>query len=298
MAWVPRPAVHAGAMERTAAFIGFGEAAAALSGAIARGYDRKTDDPATRDAKLGDFAAAGVAACRDTRSAVDGSNAVLSLVTADQQRAAAEAAALHLKPGALFFDMNSVAPQAKREAATSIEASGGRYVDVAVMAPVHPALRAVPMLVSGPHAEDGAAMLEALGMSKVRIAEGAVGTASSIKMIRSVIIKGIEALTAECVLAADKAGVLGQVLASLDASPPPARWAERADYNLERMMVHGLRRAAEMEEVVRTLDALGTGSEMTRGTVVRQHAIGTRGLAPPDTLGAKLRLLAHEDMPA
>lgn len=280
-------------MERISVFIGFGEAAAALSGAVPRGYDRKIYDPATREAKLADFAAAGVAACPDTATAVIGADAVLSLVTADQQHAAVLAAAPHLKTGALFLDLNSVAPQAKREAADAIAAAGGRYVDVAVMAPVHPARHAVPMLVSGPHAEEGAVALRDLGMTKVRVVEGPVGTASSIKMIRSVVIKGIEALTAECALAADKAGVLDEVLASLDASPPPTNWATRADYNLERMMVHGARRAAEMEEVVRTLDALGTGSAMTRGTVKRQLAIGALGLAAPDTLAAKLAILTE-----
>jgi len=95
------------------------------------------------------------------------------------------------------------------------------------------------------------------------------------------------------VLAADRAGVLTEVLASLDGSPAPTSWAERADYNLDRMMVHGLRRAAEMEEVVKTLDALGTGAAMTRGTVERQRAIGARGYGlPPTGLDAKLAALA------
>jgi hypothetical protein len=100
-------------------------------------------------------------------------------------------------------------------------------------------------------------------------------------MIRSVMVKGIEALTAECILAAAAAGVSAEVLASLDASEKPKAWSERADYNLDRMMVHGLRRAAEMEEVVKTLDALGTGSAMSRGTVDRQYAIGALGLSQP-----------------
>lgn len=105
-------------------------------------------------------------------------------------------------------------------------------------------------------------------------------------------VKGLEALTAECVLAAEAAGVRAEVLASLDASWPGADWAVKADYNLDRMMVHGLRRAAEMDEVVRTLDALGTGAAMSIGTVACQRAIGRLGVAPPDGLDAKLRALA------
>ncbi len=186
--------------------------------------------------------------------------------------------------------MNSVAPDTKRAAAAAI-GSAARYVAVAVMAPVHPARLAVPLLVSGPYAAAGEAALRAIGFADVRIAGPAIGDASSIKMIRSVMVKGIEALSAECILAAEAAGVREAVVASLDASWPGADWARRFDYNLDRMMVHGLRRAAEMEEVVKTLDALGTGSAMTRGTVDRQRAIGRLAAPPAGGLLAKLRAL-------
>ncbi|MES2444031.1 MAG: DUF1932 domain-containing protein [Pseudomonadota bacterium] len=271
-------------MDAAFAFIGFGEAGAAFAGgAPARGYDCKTDA-----AKLADFARAEVHACTSPAEALAGIPAALSLVTADQALAAAETAAPLLAPGALWFDMNSVAPGTKRVAAAAIEAAGGRYVDVAVMSPVHPSRLAVPLLVSGPHAADGAAFLATIGFTSVTIVPGLIGAASSIKMIRSVMVKGLEALTTECVLAAEAAGVRAEVIASLDASWPGTDWAEKADYNLDRMMVHGTRRAAEMEEVVRTLDALGTGAAMTRGTVQRQRAIGALALRPAPTLTAKI----------
>lgn len=270
-------------------FIGFGEAGAAFAGATpARGYDLAIDDPARRRAKLDDFARAGVAACDTAAEAFADAHAILSLVTADQALIAAQAAAPLLERGALWFDMNSVAPGTKRAAAAAIESAGARYVDVAIMSPVHPARRNVPLLVCGPHAEAGADLLTELGFTNVTAIGGGVGTASSIKMIRSVMVKGLEALTAECFLAAHAAGVTEQLLASLDAGWAAGGWACRADYNFERMMVHGLRRAAEMEEVVTTLDELGTGSAMTRGTVERQRAIGELGLAAPEGLTAKL----------
>jgi len=98
-----------------------------------------------------------------------------------------------------------------------------------------------------------------------------VGTASTIKMIRSVMVKGIEALTAEMMLAAQAAGVTDEVLASLDASERPRPWRERASYNIGRMAMHGLRRAAEMEEAAQTLRALGIVPIMTESTVRRQR---------------------------
>ena len=209
----------------------------------------------------------------DAAEALAGAELVLSIVTADQALAAAEAAAACLGPGALYCDFNSVAPGTKQAAAQAIETAGGRYADVAVMAPVHPALLAVPLLVSGPHADAVVAALAAIGFSPARV-EGPVGQASTIKMLRSVMVKGIEALTAECFLAARKAGVAEEVAASLDASWAGADWAARADYNLGRMHEHGIRRAAEMDEVAKTLDQLGQSSEMARATATVQRRLG------------------------
>ena len=281
-------------MDGEIAFIGFGEAGQAFAdelGRPARAYDRKTYVGPTRRAKLDDYVRLGVQGALTNQAAVEGAGLILSLVTADKALAAARETARGIERDALFCDMNSVAPQTKREAANAIEQAGAHYVDVAVMAPVHPAGRAVPLLVSGPQAERAAKALGAVGFGNVRVVAGGVGTASAIKMIRSVMVKGIEALTAECVLAAEAAGIRDEVVASLDASWPGADWSRRADYNLDRMMVHGLRRAAEMEEVVRTLDALGTGSAMSRGTVERQRAIGSRAIQPAATLDAKLAAL-------
>ncbi len=255
----------------------------AFAAAAARGYDRKADA-----AKHADFETHDVRAEDSAEAAITGAAAIFCLVTADQALEAARGGAAYLAPGACWLDMNSVAPDTKRAARDAIEAAGGRYIDVAVMAPVDPAGLAAPLLVSGPHAEAGAAILTDAGFARVRIVAGDVGAASSIKMIRSVMVKGIEALSAECALAAHAAGVEAEVIASLDASWPGADWARRFDYNLDRMLVHGTRRAAEMDEVTKTLDALGTGSAMTRGTVARQRVIGALGVAPPEGLAAKV----------
>lgn len=96
---------------------------------------------------------AGIIAADGAAEALAGSPLVLSLVTADQALAAAQEYVAHLAPGALWCDMNSVAPETKRAAARAVEAAGGRYVDVAVLAPVDPARMNVPLLVVGPAAK-------------------------------------------------------------------------------------------------------------------------------------------------
>ncbi len=272
----------------TLCLIGFGEAAQALvSGWTGAGlapglraYDLKTDmDADTAAAKRADYARAGVTGCATTQAAVAGADAVLSLVTADAALDAARACATDLAPGTLFFDGNSCAPSTKRASAALIEAAGGRYVDMAIMAPVHPRLHRVPVLLSGPHAEAGAAFLRALDMAP-QVEPGPVGRASSIKMIRSVMVKGLEALIAECLLAGRQAGVEDAVIASLEASYPGLGWEARAAYNLERMMVHGPRRAAEMREVAHTIRDLGLPDTMAQATADWEELIGELALEP------------------
>jgi len=104
-----------------------------------------------------------------------------------------------------------------------------------------------------------------------------VGQASATKMCRSVMIKGIEALTLECFLAASRAGVLEEVTASLKNNYPTLDWTKIADYNLERMASHGERRAAEMEESAATLRELGLDPLMVDSTVRRQREMGAIG---------------------
>jgi 3-hydroxyisobutyrate dehydrogenase-like beta-hydroxyacid dehydrogenase len=282
-------------MMSTPLFMGFGEAGMAFAIEGARAFDAKTDDPGEREAKLGDYRMAGVVGCASLTEALNGADLILSIVTADQALAVAREAAQHIAQGAMWIDMNSVSPETKRSAARLIEDAGAHYVDVAIMAPVHPKRRDVALLASGAHADECVGRLRQLGFSDVRSVGEDVGRASAIKMIRSVMVKGIEALTAECFLAAEIAGVTGEVIQSLDASASDRGWASRADYNLDRMMVHGLRRAAEMEEVAMTLDDLGVEPWVTRDVARRQRAIGELGLSPPPQgLQAKLHAIAGQ----
>ncbi|MBO9517662.1 MAG: NAD(P)-dependent oxidoreductase [Porphyrobacter sp.] len=250
------------------ALIGFGEAGEGFAsaghwGGRARGWDIKSD---RREL----MARYGVETANDARSALEGAGIAISLVTADAALGAAEECAPLLGKGAIWCDMNSIAPDTKQAAAKIVEAAGGRYIDVAVMAPVNRDL-AVPLLLSGPHSEQAEELLRAIGFTNVSIAGDKVGRASAIKLIRSVMVKGIEALSDECAAAANAAGVFDEVVASLDASEKTIGWADRIAYNLERMHLHGLRRAAEMEESARTLEALGVEPLMTRNTAERQR---------------------------
>ncbi|MDU8945422.1 NAD(P)-dependent oxidoreductase [Ovoidimarina sediminis] len=269
-------------------FIGLGEAA----GAIISGWGpRHQSRIAAFDIKSLDLETAGEIGARaealsvqahDTReAALAGAELVFSTVTADQAVAAAEACAPLLPEGAVWCDLNSCAPASKARAAAIVTGAGRRYIDVAVMAPVFPKQNLVPCLISGPEAEALAPVLADLPMN-VRVVGDKVGRASSIKLVRSIMVKGLEALTAECTLAAMAAGVGDEVFPSLKAGSPHLDVPERAAYNFERSLVHGIRRAAEMEEVAKMLSDLGLPNGMAAATAGWQARLGAADVVLPD----------------
>jgi 3-hydroxyisobutyrate dehydrogenase-like beta-hydroxyacid dehydrogenase len=266
----------------TLCFIGFGEAGQAIAAGL---RDAGTVEkiaawdilfPQAEGAKL--KAAADTTGVRSAGSAADavrGADMIISAVTAASSTAAADSVKTHLAGGPFFLDINSVSPGRKQDTAKLL-ADTVRYVDVAVLAPIYPARHQTPLLLAGPHAEAIAPALAALGM-RANIAGPETGAAAAIKMVRSVMIKGIEALTMECFLAAARAGVIDEVAASMKNNYPGLDWAEVVPYNLERMASHGERRAAEMEEVADTLRELGVEPLMATATVKRQREMGQIG---------------------
>ena len=262
-------------------FIGFGEAGQAIaSGLRGAGIERI----AAWDILFPEPAGAGLKAAGETMGvrmassagdAVRETDMVISAVTAASSVDAARSVAPHLSGRPYYLDINSVSPGRKQETANLL-GDGARYVDVAVVAAIHPARHRTPLLISGPHAEEISPLLRELEM-QLTVVGPEIGSAAAIKMIRSVMIKGIEALTLECFLAASRAGVLEEVTASLKNNYPTLDWTKIADYNLERMASHGERRAAEMEKSAATLRELGLDPLMVNSTVKRQREMGAIG---------------------
>jgi 3-hydroxyisobutyrate dehydrogenase-like beta-hydroxyacid dehydrogenase len=262
-------------------FIGFGEAGQAIASGLREiGVERIAAwdilFPEAEGARL--KAAAQTMGVRRASSAADAvreTDVIISAVTAASSVDAARSVASHLIGNPYYLDINSVSPGRKQETAQLL-GEGARYIDVAVVAPIHPARHRTPLLISGPHAEQMSPLLRELDM-QFTVVSLQTGAAAAIKMIRSVMIKGIEALTFECFLAASRAGVLEEVTASLKNNYPTLDWTKIAEYNLERMASHGERRAAEMEESAATLRELGLEPLMVDSTVKRQRQMGAIG---------------------
>ncbi len=261
------------------ALIGFGEAGSILGADLAAAgcevatYDILFDNPQTRAALCAKAERARVRAADTFSDAVSSVDLVISAVTASSSGDVAALGGKNLRAGQVFLDINSVSPAKKQSSSRLVAASGADYVESAVMAPVPPQRIKVPMLLGGARAADVAPALTKLGMNATAIATE-IGIASAVKMCRSVVIKGIEALAVESMLAARRFGAEELVLASLNQTFPGIGWDKRLpDYLISRVAEHGRRRAAEMREVARTLTDIGVEPTMAAATAERQDKL-------------------------
>lgn len=261
------------------ALIGFGEAGGILGadlaaqGAAVSAYDRLILQPASRAPLQARAAAAGVRLAESAAEAVEGAGWVISAVTAGSALEVAGDVAPLLGAGQLFIDINSVAPNTKRAARALIEATGAGYIDAAVMAPVPPKRLKTPILLGGRDAAALVPELARLGFN-VRAVSEEIGVASAIKMCRSIMIKGLEALTAESMATARRYGAEEEVLRSLHQSFPEMGWNDQQPhYLISRIAEHGRRRAEEMEEVAKTAADVGITPHMSQATVRAQRGL-------------------------
>ena len=259
------------------ALIGYGEVGGIFGRAlVARGvasvaaYDTLAGDAAQFAALRANAKAAGILLRDSAAAAVANADVVISAVTASNTRAAVDSAAPSLRRGAFLLDVNSASPRVKSECGAVVAQAGGRYVEAAVMTSVPPYGIAVPMLLGGPHAAALAPALSSLGFAVEVVAE-TYGVASAIKMCRSVIIKGMEALVIESYVTARRYGVEQPVLASLAETFPGMDWERNGDYFFSRVIQHGKRRAEEMREAAATVREAGLEPLMTAAIAERQQ---------------------------
>ncbi len=237
-----------------------------------------------------------MSAASDAPSAARDAQLVISAVTAAQDAHAARSVVPGLARGAFYLDLNSVSPEMKTEVAAIVEAAGARYVEGAVMSPIGPKRIASPILLGGPHAEDFLQLAQALGFAGASVFAPQVGKASAAKMCRSVMVKGIEALLTESMLAARKHGVESTVLSSLTDLFPGPDWRRLAQYMISRSLIHGTRRAEEMREVAHTVANTGLAPHMSAACAERQDwAAQYRAAADADTLEEMLDAILIED---
>ena len=231
----------------TVALLGLGEAGSRLAADLsATGVEVRGYDPAGPDGAL------VLTPTGDPETAVDGCDLVLSVNSAAAALEAAASVLPALAPEALYADLNTAAPEVKREIAALVEDAGARFADVALLGPVPARGLGTPALASGTGAQAFADALGPLGMPVEVVSEQA-GDAATLKLLRSVFMKGLAASALESVAAAEAAGHadwLKEEIAAVIGRP-------LLDRLLEGSHAHAARRVDEMESAVGLLRELG-----------------------------------------
>jgi 3-hydroxyisobutyrate dehydrogenase len=216
----------------------------------------------------------GVALAPSAAVAVANADLIISAVTAVATASAAEEIAAACRRGTFVLDVNSASPRTKTACANAVERAGGRYVEAAVMSSVPPHGIRAPMLLGGPHASALQPTLAILGFD-AKVGSMTYGVVSAIKLCRSVMVKGMEALAIESLLAARRYGVEREVLASLAETYPGLDWERQANWFWRRVVQHGRRRSEEMREAAVTVGDAGMASRMAAATADLQGWIAS-----------------------
>jgi len=241
-------------------------------------WDLKFAQAETAEAETAHARVHGIRACASLRELCAASDLVISAVTASNTLAVAQEAAAFLRAGALFLDLNSASPGTRQKAAAAVDARGAHYVEAGVMTSVPPHGVKVPMLLGGARSGELAALLQSWGLDAQAVSDR-LGVASAIKMCRSVMIKGLEALVIESYATARAHGVEDHVLPTLQETFPSIDWGQQGAYFFSRVVQHGQRRAEEMREAANTVREAGFEPFMAAATADKQQWVADQARA-------------------
>jgi 3-hydroxyisobutyrate dehydrogenase-like beta-hydroxyacid dehydrogenase len=260
----------------TVGFLGLGEDGFHIArGLIEAGipsvpaFDIHQDTPGRGDIFKTPAATAGATLVAHNPELAGSCNLILSTVTADRALIAARQTAPYLTARHTYADMNSVSPVTKQAIALTTANTGAVFVEVAIMAPVPPHGHKDPLFAGGPDASDFITLLSPFGIRAEAVKGPIGGAAAATRMCRSIMVKGLEAVITECMPGASFYGADERVAASLSESFPGIDRPALADYMTGPLMLHGQRRAREMEEAAETLRAADVDPIMTEAIIRR-----------------------------
>lgn len=218
----------------------------------------------------------GVALAKTREELAASTDIFISAVTCSDAVTAATQMAPYLNENQIYVDLNSTSPAVKKDVCKVVEDAGAQFVEIGVLGGIATKGYDVALLLCGNKAEEVAACLAGFGMDTECI-EADTGAAAAVKMFRSIVVKGIEALMLECVLAAEPYGATKQVLDTIEENYPGIG-LDLANFFMTRTAVHAERRSHEMEEVAETLKAMGLDPIMSEASARRLGEVAKLGL--------------------
>lgn len=271
--------------QKVIGFVGFGEAAQCFAAHLAaKGVpeplvfcEGPTNHPPYTDAFRAMAATHRVTLVDTLDALMARAEIVFSAVVVATAVSVGQSIAVRIRPGMLVIDVNASTPRSKRLVAEAVAANGGAFVDANLMGAVSIYGAAVPLYSSGDGAATFAEMFTPLGFT-IELAGPEAGTAAAVKMLRSVVTKGMEALIVEALTAASMAGVRTEALRGICEPMDATRYSKFVDMCVRTDVLHAQRRAVEMEGVAEGLREIGLQPIMTDATAARLRASAELGL--------------------
>ena len=264
-------------------FIGYGEAAYNISKGLQSvrktpmiAFDIQSESPERGELIRSRMAEVGVDYARTAEEAIADCKYIITFTSPAFSYDVAKNLIGKLKPGQIYLDMNSTAPTTMEAIDKLPRPDGVRFCDVSLLDNIAAGKHLTKMLICG---EGGKEFLEFISdyTPNARYLDTPIGSASAVKMFKSVFSKGLPQLLIECLVPAAEYGVYNLVFEGVKDTFKTRTLEQFGDNVVYRTLIHSKRRAAEMKDVSVTLESMGFGAEVSRAVEKRLRRLAEYG---------------------
>lgn len=274
------------------AFIGFGGAAYGIAKGLKQEgigtiscYTRSWNTPPNNLLIAKRAKETGTVVKTNLQELADAADCIMCCVTGSAASSVASEVAPFLQKRHLYVDLNTAEPEIKKNIAKIIEPTGAAFVDAAMMGGIPTYLHKVPILASGEGAQIFKQTCEPFGM-QIQVIGSEPGQAASIKMLRSIFMKGLLALLLEVMETSKKFNATDTVLSSIAETMDKNQFLETARRIVTKGVVNPERMAREMEGVIKTIENLSVSATMSSAT--REKLLWCSQFAMRDRFGGDI----------
>ena len=258
------------------AVIGFGEAGTiiaegCLSGtkriqheAECHAWDLRMRDPEAKKGLLEKAAPLGVLLHEEPGAWIGEMDVVFSLVFGGAAKGVALEILPFMKNDAAYIDLTTSVPDDMREAATAFDKRGVHFIDGTALGSFRTNGITVPFVLSGSNVASWSSWMNSLGFATTPVPGGA-GNASCVKLLRSILAKGLEALAIECFTTAEAMGLretMKSAFNDFDLRPLVAAFEDMSASHIP----HCKRRLEEIDHALHMLDSVSLEGTMTKAS--------------------------------
>lgn len=252
--------------------LGYGEAAARFAKDFSQAgithivaYSRSGAKAKPGDLVYERAQAAGVTLVKTVAMLAKKSDIIIVLTPGKAALAALKQIHKHLRPDHFYVDA-STNSAAAMEKAVAIVGDSARFVDASIMGPVDLMGMKAPIVASGPHAAAFRELMTPHGMV-INVVGSQAGDASAMKLIRSVLMKGLAAILLETMEAAQRRNILDAVIEDCSVTFNDIPFQKIIRRYIGGTAVHCERRIHEMKECQELLRAMHSSDRATRTTI-------------------------------